>query len=76
MIGVNAHIEELHVLPKYVLHELSQPRFNIVHPMIQTIEDNIGTHVILHVTLGNGEAYVLDLTGAQYGHYDETVLPW
>ena len=32
-------------------------------------------HSVLRVTLGNGERYALDTTGAQYG-WPETVTPW
>ena len=32
-------------------------------------------HTILRVTLKNSEQYAVDLTGAQYGHYQEC-LPW
>lgn len=32
-------------------------------------------HCIIQVTLKNGESYAIDITGAQYGHYD-AVIPW
>ncbi|KAK3174430.1 hypothetical protein OEA41_001676 [Lepraria neglecta] len=32
-------------------------------------------HAIIHITLKNSETYAVDITGAQYGHYD-SVIPW
>jgi len=73
VLGTNAIVEELQILPKNMLREPRKPTLGNIHQMI---DDSTDTHTILLVTLNNGEIYVLDLTGAQYGHYDETVLPW
>lgn len=33
------------------------------------------SHLVLKITLGNGEQYAVDMTGAQYG-WTEAILPW
>lgn len=33
-------------------------------------------HDVFHITLANRESLVLDLTGAQYGWYGTTLMPW
>lgn len=37
-------------------------------------EDSDG-HIVTKLALKNGETYVLDLAGAQFGHFDP-VMPW
>jgi len=39
------------------------------------IDKNEDAHFVIKAVLKNGDIYALDLTGAQYGHFDP-VLPW
>ncbi|KAI4145351.1 MAG: hypothetical protein L6R39_003832, partial [Caloplaca ligustica] len=38
--------------------------------------DHVDKHEVFFLMLPNQERYALDLTHAQYGHHDETLMPW
>ncbi|KAF2275706.1 uncharacterized protein EI97DRAFT_459166 [Westerdykella ornata] len=62
----SANVEWLTVYPRpnfAIIHERNRPFQNIVHSVIR-------------ITLGTGKIFILDLTGAQYGHSSARVYAW
>ncbi|KAL8830991.1 MAG: hypothetical protein Q9191_001119 [Dirinaria sp. TL-2023a] len=66
-------LEEITVIPKDLRIEIlvSQKYLGIA----PGVRKDGWHHTILRVTLTNNEQFAVDLTGAQYGHYQEC-LPW
>lgn len=40
------------------------------------VDNTTYTHTLWKVTLQDGSAYAVDITGAQYGWYEEPIIPW
>ena len=40
------------------------------------LREPVQDHEVLQIVLINGETYAIDLSGPQFGHYGEPVIPW
>lgn len=51
-------------------------RLRIIRSLSGMGDARVYAHNVLRVTMNNGETYALDMTGAQFGWYGSTVMPW
>ena len=71
-IGLYADIDKIQIRPKN--QQLYMRRIYKIGPM-DGVDGTDYRHVILRVTLNNGEKYAMDITGQQFG-WQQSIIPW
>lgn len=68
--NVIINVEEVCVVMK------SNQKYVFQHHKDVYVQEQEPEHHLYRVTTPNGNHYVVDLSGAQYGHFDRPVIPW